>query len=147
MQIYLSLVAAQGTLDFRETLPLICLQEARMTTPDFGNLISILPCDIETKPYEPSKGLSTRTIIGYESFEEGEGMHCLNCGSDNPEGVKFCIECAAPFPLRCPSCGADNIARAKFCGECATPLIPQPRPPVSSFKFQVSSSQPLTPNP
>ena len=71
-------------------------------------------------------------------------MHCQSCGSDNPEEVKFCIECAAPFKLRCSNCGCENLARAKFCGECATPLISQL--PVSSSKFQVSGSQPPAPN-
>ncbi len=74
-------------------------------------------------------------------------MHCQSCGSDNPEGVKFCIECAAPFKSCCPNCGFENLPRAKFCGECAFPLATQPRPSVSSFKFQVSSSQPLIPSP
>ncbi|HEV8712354.1 MAG TPA: zinc-ribbon domain-containing protein, partial [Candidatus Binatia bacterium] len=53
-------------------------------------------------------------------------MHCASCGSENPDGVKFCIECAAPLRKRCPSCGAENLPRAKFCGECATPLTVQP---------------------
>src|SRR5262245_61931582 len=49
-------------------------------------------------------------------------MRCLSCESDNPEGAKFCIECAAPLQKRCPGCGAVNLPRAKFCSECATPL-------------------------
>src|SRR5712692_1476416 len=49
-------------------------------------------------------------------------MRCAKCGSDNPEGVKFCIECAAPFTRRCPGCGTENPPQAKFCAECATPL-------------------------
>ncbi|HJY79885.1 MAG TPA: adenylate/guanylate cyclase domain-containing protein [Candidatus Binatia bacterium] len=71
-------------------------------------------------------------------------MYCQSCGSDNPEGVKFCIECAAPLKNRCPNCGFENLPRAKFCGECAFPLVPQP--PVSGSKLQVSSSQPPTSN-
>src|SRR6185503_1585526 len=53
-------------------------------------------------------------------------MRCGSCGTENPEGAKFCIECAAPLPKRCPSCGAENLSRAKFCSECATPLAGQP---------------------
>src|SRR5438132_5076308 len=49
-------------------------------------------------------------------------MQCASCGSENPEGAKFCIECAAPLKKRCPSCGAENLPRAKFCAECAAPL-------------------------
>ena len=71
-------------------------------------------------------------------------MRCQSCGSDNPEGVNFCIECAAPFKNRCPNCGFENLSRAKFCGGCAFSLTADPRPLVSGFKFQVSSSQPLS---
>ena len=81
-------------------------------------------------------------------------MHCPSCGFENPEGAKFCIECAAPFTRRCPSCGSENLPRAKFCAECGSPLTAQPQPPVSSsrfqvpgFKFQVANPQSLTPNP
>ncbi|MBI3990055.1 MAG: zinc ribbon domain-containing protein [candidate division NC10 bacterium] len=49
-------------------------------------------------------------------------MRCPSCGFENPEGMKFCIECAAPLKNRCPNCGFENPPRAKFCGECATPL-------------------------
>src|SRR4030095_2397041 len=53
-------------------------------------------------------------------------MRCTNCGTENPEGAKFCIECAAPLQKRCPRCGGENLPRAKFCSECATPLAGQP---------------------
>jgi class 3 adenylate cyclase len=49
-------------------------------------------------------------------------MRCLSCGAENPEGLKFCNECAAPFKRRCAKCGFDNVPTAKFCGECAAPL-------------------------
>jgi len=49
-------------------------------------------------------------------------MLCSNCGADNPEAAKFCIECASPFPRRCPSCGTANPPQAKFCAQCATHL-------------------------
>jgi class 3 adenylate cyclase len=73
-------------------------------------------------------------------------MHCASCGSENPEGAKFCIECAAPLRKRCPSCGAENLPRAKFCAECGSPLTAQPQPPVSTSKFQVSGSQSPSPS-
>ena len=49
-------------------------------------------------------------------------MLCSNCGADNPETAKFCIECASPFARRCPSCGTENPPRAKFCAQCTTHL-------------------------
>jgi class 3 adenylate cyclase len=49
-------------------------------------------------------------------------MRCASCGFDNPDGAKFCNECAAPFVVPCPSCGLPNRAGAKFCSECAAAL-------------------------
>jgi class 3 adenylate cyclase/tetratricopeptide (TPR) repeat protein len=58
-------------------------------------------------------------------------MRCPRCESDNPEGMKFCIECAAPLARRCPQCSFANPPQAKFCGQCATSLsgqTPTPQP-------------------
>ena len=61
---------------------------------------------------------------------------------ENPEGAKFCSECAAPLQKRCPSCGAENLSRAKFCGECATPLAGQP----ASVLPSAAPLQPVVPS-
>jgi class 3 adenylate cyclase/tetratricopeptide (TPR) repeat protein len=60
---------------------------------------------------------ATRTAV-----QEDTLMRCPLCGFENPEGMKFCGECAAPLRSRCPACGFDNPPRFKFCGDCATPL-------------------------
>src|SRR6266852_3839664 len=49
-------------------------------------------------------------------------MTCSNCGAENPTGLKFCEQCAAPFKKRCAQCEFENSAAARFCGECAAPL-------------------------
>jgi class 3 adenylate cyclase/tetratricopeptide (TPR) repeat protein len=49
-------------------------------------------------------------------------MNCANCGSDNPDGLKFCNYCGAPFSEHCSQCGFDNVPSARFCGQCGTPL-------------------------
>jgi predicted ATPase/class 3 adenylate cyclase len=49
-------------------------------------------------------------------------MKCISCGAENPAGLKFCNECAAPFGRGCSKCGFENAPTAKFCGECAAPL-------------------------
>ena len=49
-------------------------------------------------------------------------MICSNCGAENPTGLKFCEQCAAPFKKQCARCGFENSAAARFCGECAAPL-------------------------
>src|SRR5579871_4911969 len=68
-------------------------------------------------------------------------MRCSSCGSENPDGVKFCNECAAPFPRRCASCGFANPPAAKFCGECAAPLSStppvKPAPPPAAADLRV----------
>jgi class 3 adenylate cyclase/ribosomal protein L40E len=49
-------------------------------------------------------------------------MRCQNCSAENPQGAKFCIQCATPLQRRCQKCGFDNPSEAKFCAQCATPL-------------------------
>ncbi len=51
-------------------------------------------------------------------------MNCPSCSFENPEGTKFCGNCAAPLRavLVCTQCGFENPRGFKFCGECATPL-------------------------
>jgi class 3 adenylate cyclase/tetratricopeptide (TPR) repeat protein len=49
-------------------------------------------------------------------------MRCQNCSAENPDGAKFCIECATPFSRLCPKCGFKNPPAAKFCAQCAAPL-------------------------
>jgi class 3 adenylate cyclase/tetratricopeptide (TPR) repeat protein len=61
-------------------------------------------------------------------------MRCPSCGVENPEGMKFCGQCASPLGRCCPQCGFDNPLGFAFCGQCATPLTeqppaPQPQPP------------------
>ena len=53
-------------------------------------------------------------------------MQCPSCGTENPEGMKFCGECAAPLKPHCPQCGFANPPGFKFCGQCAAPLALQP---------------------
>jgi Adenylate and Guanylate cyclase catalytic domain/Double zinc ribbon len=64
-------------------------------------------------------------------------MRCPRCEADNPEGMKFCIECAAPLTRCCPQCGFANPPQAKFCGQCATSLTGQ-----SSGSHPSSAAQP-----
>jgi class 3 adenylate cyclase/predicted ATPase len=49
-------------------------------------------------------------------------MNCPACGHANPDGAKFCNQCAGPLPLRCWKCGTSNAPDSKFCSECAAPL-------------------------
>ncbi|MFZ0887649.1 MAG: adenylate/guanylate cyclase domain-containing protein, partial [Candidatus Binataceae bacterium] len=49
-------------------------------------------------------------------------MRCQNCSAENPQGAKFCIQCATPFKRLCQKCGFDNPPEAKFCAHCAASL-------------------------
>src|SRR5436309_3139180 len=55
-------------------------------------------------------------------------MRCLQCGHDNPDGVKFCGECGTRIEGLCPNCGTSNPPANKFCHQCgqalASPLTP-----------------------
>jgi class 3 adenylate cyclase/tetratricopeptide (TPR) repeat protein len=45
-------------------------------------------------------------------------MNCRVCGTPNPEGVAFCINCGTPFAGSCAVCGAARVGNARFCGNC-----------------------------
>ncbi|MBV8136117.1 MAG: zinc ribbon domain-containing protein [Deltaproteobacteria bacterium] len=49
-------------------------------------------------------------------------MRCSKCGTDNPEGKKFCGNCSAALGNRSHQCGADNPAGNRFCGDCGAAL-------------------------
>jgi hypothetical protein len=49
-------------------------------------------------------------------------MICAKCKTENPKGLKFCIECGAAFETLCSACGFGNLPAAKFCGQCGAPL-------------------------
>ena len=69
---------------------------------------------------------------------------CGNCGSEEPEGSRFCGSCGAPFvpadqpaagtavhgtvTLICPNCGNEEPEGARYCGSCSAPLSPVDRP-------------------
>ena len=59
-------------------------------------------------------------------------MQCPQCQVENPVGMKFCGQCAAPLSALCPSCGASNPPEHKFCGQCATPIARAAQPTVRS---------------
>ena len=67
-------------------------------------------------------------------------MRCSKCGAENPDGAKFCIECASPFAQRCSSCGKENPPRAKFCLECSKPIDSPPTDAREALKSSVRVS-------
>jgi class 3 adenylate cyclase len=49
-------------------------------------------------------------------------MNCPACGCKNPDGAKYCNQCAGPLPLHCLKCGTSNPSESRFCNGCAAPL-------------------------
>src|SRR5262245_46967181 len=49
-------------------------------------------------------------------------MKCPRCQHDNPQGARFCEECAALLARTCMTCGTALSAAAKFCHACAHPV-------------------------
>ena len=78
-------------------------------------------------------------------------MHCASCSTENPNGAKFCIQCATPFRRLCQKCAFENPPEARFCAQCATSLggeAGQPSKATSSstpsgIRVAVESSEPL----
>ncbi|MEV3960106.1 SPFH domain-containing protein [Nocardia sp. NPDC050193] len=58
--------------------------------------------------------------------ELGPAMNpvCTDCGTSNPPGAKFCVECGNRFapaePARCRECDAELLPTARFCASCGT---------------------------
>jgi class 3 adenylate cyclase len=49
-------------------------------------------------------------------------MKCPRCQHDNPQGARFCEECATPLARTCANCGTAISSVAKFCHACAHPV-------------------------
>jgi class 3 adenylate cyclase/tetratricopeptide (TPR) repeat protein len=56
----------------------------------------------------------------------GEAMKCSGCGSENPEGSRFCNECGSKLDLACSQCGTPNPPSSKFCNQCGHNLTSSP---------------------
>jgi Double zinc ribbon len=49
-------------------------------------------------------------------------LKCPRCQHINPQGARFCEECATPLARTCSNCGTALSATAKFCHACAHPV-------------------------
>ena len=70
-------------------------------------------------------------------------MKCAKCQIENPEGMKFCVECGKKLEIICPKCGFSNSPIFKFCGECGHNLsIPsEAKPKELSFDEKLAKIQ------
>jgi adenylate cyclase len=49
-------------------------------------------------------------------------MICSNCGSENPQGFRFCGACGTSLATTCSNCGVDVPPGFSFCGVCGHPV-------------------------
>jgi ribosomal protein L40E len=55
---------------------------------------------------------------------KADALRCPDCGTENPEGVKFCKECGCKMGIAaCSKCGTVNPPQTRFCSECGNKLI------------------------
>ncbi|MET0614392.1 MAG: adenylate/guanylate cyclase domain-containing protein [Thermoleophilaceae bacterium] len=59
-------------------------------------------------------------------------MDCAACGTQNPAGARFCMNCGTALERRCPSCGTPAPAEARFCMNCGAALDARTAPAVPS---------------
>ncbi len=74
-------------------------------------------------------------------------MKCSKCQAENPEGMKFCVECGKKLEIICSKCGFSNSPTFKFCGECGHDLgLPsKPIPKELSFDEKLTKIQKYLP--
>jgi hypothetical protein len=65
-------------------------------------------------------------------------MRCSSCGCENPEGIKFCGQCASALALICPKCHFENPLGFKFCGQCRASLGPTKNPVAEGQQVRIS---------
>lgn len=70
-------------------------------------------------------------------------MTCPRCHAENPPGMKFCGQCAAPLAEGCAKCGALLPTDAKFCPGCAHPVSAPVAAPSRPARVQGVSAEPV----
>ena len=77
-----------------------------------------------TEGFDTAGLKDAKALLDELSHKAREGdTRCTNCGTQNPEELKFCNQCGTPpkSKARCTKCGLDNAPGAKFC-ECGAGL-------------------------
>jgi class 3 adenylate cyclase/tetratricopeptide (TPR) repeat protein len=54
-------------------------------------------------------------------------MNCPRCGTENPDGAKFCLDCGSKLAALCPQCGTALPPQARFCTECGAQVRGSPK--------------------
>ena len=71
-------------------------------------------------------------------------MNCSNCGTDNPAGAAFCMNCGTALTKTCVNCGSDLPDGAAFCPTCGHPAgRPTPAPAAETTAAAETSDDPV----
>ena len=57
---------------------------------------------------------------------------CNDCGYENLNGTKICLNCGTNFGQNCSACHQPIMAGSKFCGQCGTRITPNTSMPLPS---------------
>jgi class 3 adenylate cyclase/tetratricopeptide (TPR) repeat protein len=74
-------------------------------------------------------------------------MQCTKCGFENPEGMKFCGQCAMSLVPVCSHCHFENPAGFKFCGNCGKALMKEADLARQNVKREPGVTEPLASHP
>ncbi len=70
-------------------------------------------------------------------------MTCPSCGTANPTGARFCVECGTRLASGCPNCGSTtNPDGARFCATCGTRLTAGDIPAAAGVPVRPASDRP-----
>ena len=86
-------------------------------------------------------GLESGPWAAYPGAQDDQAaalMRCLQCGTDNRAGRRFCAQCGGALRLACPACGAENEHGDRFCGACGAALATTAPAPAASIAAPVS---------
>lgn len=93
---------------------------------DLTSKLERIDAEMEELQATLNKAQAEKERIEAEQKAAAEKATCPNCGTRNPDGLKFCQECGSRLgivtKITCPGCGFVNEAGTRFCGECGTRL-------------------------
>jgi class 3 adenylate cyclase/tetratricopeptide (TPR) repeat protein len=75
----------------------------------------------------------------------GIQMECPNCQFENPQDVRFCVQCGIKLEIICVKCGSSNSPTFNYCGECGYDLNKSTEPAsleTNEHDTQISDSPP-----
>jgi class 3 adenylate cyclase/tetratricopeptide (TPR) repeat protein len=76
--------------------------------------------------------LGVSSVCSRASPEQGEAMHCVACGSTNPDTHRFCDNCGVSLSSNCSACGAATRPESRYCGQCGAMLARSVQHPADS---------------